>query len=82
MNKPVSEPDHHRSIGAMLQHWAADRPDAVGIAVEGVQSRTFAQWLARSSALAAGLRAQSGVRAVDRPATQPVIGFVGKNAVT
>ncbi|WP_248499701.1 AMP-binding protein [Tomitella gaofuii] len=73
-------PAHQRSLGAMLQHWATELPDSPGIAVEGVCSRTFAQWLRRSSALAAGFRELIGPD-TDAPAPQPVFGFVGRNTV-
>lgn len=67
--------DHHRSIGRMLQHWAHERPDSPGIAVEGVGGRTFAEWYRRSSALATGLAAiRPGLRGRG-------IGFAGRNAV-
>ncbi|WP_139026049.1 AMP-binding protein [Gordonia neofelifaecis] len=82
MQQTSGESAHHRSIGTMLQHWARERPNSTAIAVEGAQSRTFAEWLQRSSAIANGLRARLGIRAADDRRAQPVIGFIGKNAVT
>ncbi|CAM3090531.1 AMP-binding protein [Prescottella defluvii] len=69
--------NHYRSIGRMLQHWSQQRPDFPGIAVEGVDERTFADWYRRSSRLATGLAALAPAGLRGRG-----IGFAGKNAVT